>query len=379
MNGSKSKSVVVLLSSPAAHASGRNSASSRQGLTEEQRHLLHLLQRAHDAIIVRDVYGLITFWNRGAERMYGWTAREALGKISYDLLQSQFPEPFDTFQGKLYAENCWEGDLIHTRRDRTPIAIQSRQVVQRDDEGRPVAVLEINRDITQRRQTEEELRQMAARLVHLQDEERRRIARELHDSTAQTLSALAINLAIIQGGLNGNLDSKLSKLFSDTVALAHQAGDEIRNLSHLLHPPDLEAVGLLAAIRWHTRAFSGRGGIRVALDLPNELKGLSEDVKIALFRVLQESLTNVRRHSGSKTAKVRVAIGADHLTLEVQDQGKGIPAGNSKAGLAAPGIGISGMRERIRRIGGILDIDSGPGGTTVRARVPVSMLAARGK
>ncbi len=350
---------------PQAPGSKASSGMAAQTTIDDQSRLFQL---AHDAILVRDAYNRITFWNRAAERVYGWTQEEALGKGYYDLIQTQFPEPVARVRARLFKENHWEGEVLQTRRDGKEITIQSRLAVQRDFEERPVAVFEINHDITQRVNAEEKLRQITARLIQSQDEERRQIARELHDSAAQTLTALGINLAIIQSGVNGCLDSKLSKVLSDTSGLARQAGDEIRNLSHLLHPPDLETVGLLAAIRWYANAFEKRHGIHVDLDAPRQLTGLSEDVKIALFRMVQESLTNVHLHSGSKTARVRVAKEAGQITLEIQDKGKGMRAGSA----SRAGVGLSGMRERIRQLGGRLEVDSGPGGTMVRARLPVS-------
>ncbi len=356
----------------------QTSAKPRAHPTQEKQIALdnhRVLELAHDAILVRNIFGEIIFWNREAERLYGWSGREALGKLSHELLQTRFAEGFDAMVDKLFEQNTWEGVLTQICRDGTQIMVESRQAVQRNHTGRPVAIIEINRDITQHARTEEKLRQMTAHLLQVQDEERRCIARDLHDSTTQTLAAVAINLANVQARLNGN--SELAKILSDTMALAQQAGDEIRNLARLLHPPVLETVGLVAAVRWYANAFAKCYDIRVTVEAHEECRECPEDVKLALFRMVQESLTNVRRHSGSKTASVRVKKEAGHITLEIQDYGKGMPLGN--AGPALPGIGISGMHERIRQLGGSLQLDSSPEGTTVRARLPVSSRAAAPK
>ncbi len=230
-------------------------------------------------------------------------------------------------------------------------------------------------DITLQRRAELSLRQLTGRLLSLQDEERRRIARDLHDSTAQTLTALALNLALIQRqkGMPGNLQT--TKLVADSMALAEQASKEVRNLSHLLHPPDLDKVGLTAAIRWHSTRISALTGIDVTLDLPVDWGRLPEDVEIALFRILQESLENVRRHSGSPVAKVRLIRKEGKIVLEVEDHGHGAPPGiltNADQNVAGLGVGVAGMRERLRQLGGRLEIESGSHGTTVRAIVPIS-------
>ena len=142
-----------------------------------------LLDLAHDAIIVRDVNSVILFWNRGAQNTYGWTPAEACGNVTHQFLKTEFPEPLDQVYEKLYKAGSWEGELVHWTRDGKRLVVASRQVLQRDSQGRTVGILEINRDVTPRKDAEEALRNLSARLLQLQDEERRRIARELHDST----------------------------------------------------------------------------------------------------------------------------------------------------------------------------------------------------
>jgi PAS domain S-box-containing protein len=228
-------------------------------------------------------------------------------------------------------------------------------------------------EIAERKRAEEALRQLSGRLLNLQDDERRRIARDLHDSTAQTLSGLVLNLAYLQNPKRG--ERSPSKLLADSLALAEQAAREIRDLSHLLYPPALDQMGLTAAIRWHSARTSEVSGIAIELDLPDEMPRLQREIEVALFRVAQESLENVRRHSGSATASVRLAGSDGQVLLEVRDQGRGAPHAITKhdAGISEVGVGVAGMRERLRQLGGQLQIESGEHGTTVKAVVPLGV------
>jgi signal transduction histidine kinase len=217
------------------------------------------------------------------------------------------------------------------------------------------------------------LRQLTGRILSLQDEERRRIARDLHDTTAQTLSALALNLAIAQTRAKVCGDAEVPQLLTECLELAEQASKELRDLSHLLYPPDLDRIGLIPAIQWHVLRFGERTGIRVSLKIPSELERLHQDVETALFRVLQESLVNVQRHSGSALAEVRLEQRGHEIVLEIEDHGRGAPADllkNPDLSLASLGVGVAGMQERLRQLGGVLQIESAAGhGTTVRAVV----------
>jgi PAS domain S-box-containing protein len=229
-------------------------------------------------------------------------------------------------------------------------------------------------EIAERNRVENALRQLTGRLLNLQDEERRRIARDLHDSTAQTLNRLVLNLAYIesQGQQAGN--SGAPKLLRESMALAEQASKEIRDLSHLLYPAALDEMGLMTAIQWHAARTSEVTGIRISLDLHPNMPRLPREIEVALFRVLQESLENVRRHSGSPVAQVRLKPQQDQVTLEVRDEGHGAPAGllDASDNVTGLGVGVAGMRERLRQLGGLLEVESGPTGTIVRATVPAS-------
>jgi PAS domain S-box-containing protein len=336
----------------------------------KQSELLHL---AHDAIISRDVNSVILFWNRGAQETYGWTAAEACGNVSHQFFRTEFSEPFDQMNEKLFSVGSWEGELTHWTRGGKRITVASRQVLQRDTEGRAIGILEINRDITLRKEAEESLRNLSARLLQLQDEERRRIARELHDSTGQSLAALVIHLTAVSARV-AEIDPTAADLLREAVMLSQKASDETRTLSYLLYPPTLDHSGLGSALEWYIDGFTERSKVKVELKVSLGSKRLAEIVERTLFRIVQESLTNIFRHSESETATVRVALHSGIVQLEVADSGKGIPADilaklNSSGGQL--GVGIRGMRERVRQLGGWLQIRSRPGGTIIAVSLPI--------
>ena len=341
---------------------------------EDLRKQTELLQLAHDAILVRGVDGVILFWNLGARETYGWSPAEACGSISHQLLGTQFPEPFEQWQEKLFSRGSWEGELAHLTKDGRRIHVASRQVLQHDQKGRTIGVLEINRDITSRKDAEEALRNLSGRLLQLQDEERRRIARELHDSTGQSLAALVIHLSAVSTRISA-IDPGAEEMLREAIDLSQKASDETRTLSYLLYPPTLDHAGLRSALEWYIDGFTQRSKVKVELDVSIGQERLAEIVERTLFRIVQESLTNIFRHSGSNTASVRISRQAGIVRLEVADNGKGIPddvltALNSSGGQL--GVGIRGMRERIRQLGGWLQVRSQPGGTTIISSLPVN-------
>ncbi len=326
-----------------------------------------LLELAHDAIIVRDVDSTILFWNRGAQETYGWSAAEACGNVTHAFLQSEFPEPLDQIYEKLHSVGSWEGELVHRTREGKRLVVASRQVLQRDSQGRTIGILEINRDITPRKEAEEALRNLSARLLQLQDEERRRIARELHDSTGQSLAALVIHLSAVSAKI-ADVDPTAADLLREAIVLSQKASDETRTLSYLLYPPTLDYAGLRSALEWYIEGFTQRSKVKVELNVSLGPNRLPEIVERTLFRIVQESLTNIFRHSGSDTASVQIDARSEIVRLEVADQGKGIPQDilatlNSSGGQL--GVGIRGMRERVRQLGGWLQIRSQPAGTTI--------------
>jgi len=217
-----------------------------------------------------------------------------------------------------------------------------------------------------------ELQKLSQRLLRVQDEERRKLARDLHDSTGQTLTALKISVSQLQEHCNEA--SPALEIVSDVVRLTDQAIEEIRTMSYLLHPPLLDEVGFACAAEWYIEGFAKRSGINVKLDIANSNGRLPKNVEIVLFRVLQESLTNVHRHSGASDASVHFQNIAEAVILEIRDFGKGIPEERLRLlhGVTAEtGVGLAGMRERVHELNGRLEIDSDGRGTMMRAIVPL--------
>ena len=229
------------------------------------------------------------------------------------------------------------------------------------------------RDITERKKAEESLRALSGRILQLQDDERRRIARDLHDSAGQILTALKMNLVPLAAVLKTG-HPEFAKPVTESIGLVDQLTSEIRTLSQLLHPPLLDEVGLPAALHWYVESFAKRSKIKVDLDYPANYERLPRDAETALFRIVQECLTNIHRHSGSQTASIRFRQSSDEITCEVRDEGKGMPpeqtAGPVLVGVV--GIGLRGMQERVRQLGGSLKIDSNGHGTTITATLPLS-------
>jgi PAS domain S-box-containing protein len=229
-------------------------------------------------------------------------------------------------------------------------------------------------DITARKQAENTLRSLSARLLHLQDEERRRIARELHESTAQDLAALRLCLGEIQRREH-SLGRAAQEIIQQCLQISDKVIGEVRTLSYVLHPPFLEEAGLKMVVPWFAAGFSERSGIQVDLDLSEDLRPLPPGYETALFRIMQESLMNVHRHSGSYWASVRIVRDDRQVLMEIQDRGRGMSP-DSRTGMsreAHPGVGISGMRERVKELGGTCVIESEPGqGVTVRVVLPLT-------
>jgi signal transduction histidine kinase len=228
------------------------------------------------------------------------------------------------------------------------------------------------RDITERKQAELSLRELSGQLLHLQDEERRRLARELHDSAGQTLAALSMKLSPLADG--GNKPSDSNQVIKESLELISELSTEIRTISHLLHPPLLDEVGLSSALRSYLEGFAERSKIKANLEIPNDFGRLSRDVETTIFRVVQECMTNIHRHSGSAVARVVISRVNHDLCVEVHDEGKGISP-HKRREMEMPGkagVGIRGMRERIRQLGGSLEISSPVNGkgTVVIARLP---------
>jgi signal transduction histidine kinase len=225
----------------------------------------------------------------------------------------------------------------------------------------------LTEQVRERHRAEGALRALSARLLTVQDEERRRFARELHDSVGQHLAATKMAMSMLEARMPGD------RIVQDCLGLIDSSISETRTISHLLHPPLLDEAGLNSACRWFVEGFAQRSGIEVNLDIQDRGERFSEAIELVLFRVLQESLTNVHRHSGAKRAEVTLSASGSTVTLKVKDHGRGFSADVLEAfreeGTGA-GVGLAGMTQRIREIGGRLEINSNSGGTEVMASVP---------
>jgi len=221
--------------------------------------------------------------------------------------------------------------------------------------------------------SEKSLRQLSLHLLRTQDEERRRIGRDLHDSLGQYLAVLKMKLDSVVS-LIEQKESQAAHDVAQCIRLTEDSIKEVRTVSYLLYPPMLEEMGLKSAIPWYLDGFSARSGIKTTFEVQADFGRLPRDSELALFRVLQESLTNVHRHSGSPTAHVRLLMNEGMGVLEIEDRGKGISPEvleqSAQDWMGAPGVGVRGMNERMRQLGGRLELVSKESGTTVRVIVP---------
>lgn len=367
----------------------------------EQRFRL-LMDAVQDyAIFMLDPEGRISSWNSGAQRIKGYETSEIIGKH----FSCFYPEE-DVRSGKPQREleiagreGRLEDDGWRIRKNGSRFWANVIITALRDGAGQLVGFSKVTRDFTERmlaqealqeaqqklRVSENSLRQLSLHLLRTQDEERRRIGRDLHDSLGQYLSVLKIKLDSLKS-LRKRKEEEANQELAECAKLAEESIKEVRTISYLLYPPLLDEMGLKSAISWYLDGFEKRSGIKATFETPPDFGRLPRDVEIAIFRVLQESLTNVHRHSGSPTADVRVMIKDSAVVLEVHDQGKGIPAGHlqecGRDWPGAVGVGLRGMSERMRQLGGSLELSSSPTGTTVIATVPIevsSSAAAEGQ
>ncbi len=328
-----------------------------------------LLDSVNDAIFVRCAEDKISYWNEGAERLYGWKSGEVLGRSPHDVLRTEFSVPLE----EIKSIDKWEGELRQIKRDGIQIVVTSRWTTLRDNEGKSAGWLEINTDITARKRAEEAARNLSGRILSLQDEERRRIARGLHDSLGQYLTAIKMSLDLLS-----TTEGRQAAVASECSEIVDKCLSETRTISHLLHPPLLDEAGLRSALQWYVDGFAQRSDIQVKLDLPTDLARLDTDIETALFRVVQEALTNVHRHSSASEVDIRLLVDAKHIQLDVSDNGKGIPKDRLQRVLesgSGTGVGLAGMRERVRDLGGSMEIKSDDAGTTIVISIPLTELA----
>jgi len=336
------------------------------------------------AIFMLDPVGNVKTWNAGAQRIKQYTASEIIGKN----FSTFYPEE-EKRNGKpqwelevAQKEGRFEDEGWRIRKDGSRFWANVIITALRDKSGTLVGFGKVTRDFTERVKTQEalerseaSLRALSLHLLSTQDEERKRIGRDLHDSLGQYLAVLKIKLCSAKS-LIGSEPDLAAQDVDDCIRLTDESIKEVRTVSYLLYPPMLEEMGLKSAIPWYLGGFSSRSGIKTIFEAEQKFGRLSSDAELAMFRVLQESLTNVHRHSGSGIAEVRLFMEKENAVLEIEDKGKGfnptLLEQGGEDGMCTFGVGIRGMNERMRQLKGKLEIVTKESGTLVRATMPAS-------
>jgi PAS domain S-box-containing protein len=373
--------------------------------------LAAIVDSSDDAIVSKTLEGVITSWNAGAEGLFGYPAKEAIGQhISMIIPPDRREEETSILARLRQGERIDHFDTIRLGKDGSELEISLTISPVRDASGKIIGASKIARDIAGRKRIERELheseqrfraladaldtqvhfrtqelqrrnaeilqqsdrlRDLSARLMRAQDAERRRIALELHDSVGQNLAALGMTLARLEDDAKRD-PARFSESIRDAKELIQSVTQEIRTTSYLLHPPMLDELGLASALRWYVEGLAQRSDLSIEVNIPDRLERLAPEIELAIFRLVQESLTNIHRHSGSKTALVRIARSADKIYAEVQDRGKGMsPERFAEVQSQAVGVGLRGMKERVRQSDGELSIDSNALGTKITAVFPI--------
>lgn len=333
-------------------------------LQERSALLDELFEQAPEAVILTDRDYQVVRVNREFTRLFGYTPEETAGRRLPDLIvPDEARDEVPRYADRIAHGQRVEGEGVRRRKDGTRLQTAFVYVPVSVPGGR-ISIYGIYRDITGRKVAEEALHKLSGRLLRLQDEERRRLARELHDSTAQLLAGVGINLSVVEGSA-GALEPRSRRALAESRTLVDRSLREIRTVAYLLHPPELDGLGLESALASYVEGFVQRSGIQLNLGVAPDLGRLPQEVETALFRIVQEALSNILRHSGSGTASIRLARGSSDVTLEVSDAGGGMPSD------ATPGVGIASMRERVQQLGGWLEIGSSNAGTTVTAVIPL--------
>jgi PAS domain S-box-containing protein len=352
-------------------ADERNRAE--EALGESEARFRAIFENAAIGIALVDVRGHPVETNAAIQQMLGYTKFELADKVFTEYTHPDDARAdWDLFIGLVKGKrDQYQIEKRFVRKDGQVVWGQVNVSLVRNQKGEFEYCIGMVEDISERKRTADALRELSGRLLRLQDEERRHIARELHDTTAQSLAAMAINLNVVKDSV-AELNPRARACLSESLELAKQCSREIRTLSYLLHPPLLDEVGLGSALPWFVSGYAQRTGIHVDLEMPPTLTRLPGDIELALYRIVQEGLTNIHLHSGSKRAHICLRFRPSQAVLIVADEGHGIPPGVLERGWRRDeklGIGISGMRERIRQLGGKFEVLSGSNGTTLTAVV----------
>ncbi len=345
-------------------------------LHESQTQLALALEASRTAMFDWDVIEERGSWNPQMAKLYGF--QPAAKYISLDEWQNLIhPEELQRlladYERVLKDQQEFQFEYRALRPDGEVRWILSHGRIVRDPDGDAIRMIGTHTDITDRKEYEEaeKVREITGRLLHAQDAERRRIARELHDSAGQLIAALQMTLIPMEPEAE-KVSADLFKGIRQSLEFLKQLSGELRTVSYLLHPPLLDEAGLPSALRWYIEGFAERSKINVQLEIDPEIGRLPQDLEMTIFRVIQECLTNIHRHSGSQQARIRVTGAQNEVRLDVRDFGKGMPTtGRNGSTQMRFGVGIQGMRERVRQLNGRFEIKSHADGTSVSARLPV--------
>jgi PAS domain S-box-containing protein len=306
-----------------------------------------------------DRNGGILYCNASLAALVGQTRESLIGVPLKVLVADQLA--FQKLLQEAELQSC-EGEMQLLRADGMVPAKFSCRLLSSDKSTVGVLITDLT---TQKQEAD-----IVARLQQVQDGERRRLARELHDSVGQLLASIAMNIARVRAE-SDKLSPEVAELVIQNGSMVNEITNEIRTISHLLHPPLLDEMGLPLALRWYIDGFMERSKIRATVEVPDGFDRLPPDTEIAVFRAVQECLANVHRHSGSSSCSVKLVRDRQELQLRVEDSGSGIPKEKLANVMSSGGVGLRGMRERVRRLGGTLAIDSSGQGTTVTIKLPI--------
>ena len=341
--------------------------------------LAAIVESSDDAIVSKNLNGIILSWNSGAERIFGYSAVEAVGQpITLIIPRELQQEEREILERLRNGERLDHFETVRFRKDGRRVNVSLTISPVRDSQGRIIGASKIARDISERSRFEEALKEseFSARLLKVQDEDRRSIARELHDGVGQLLAAISMNIGVVAEEKN-KLSPDAARRVEENRVLLHQASTDIRTVSYLLHPPLLDEMGLRSALQWYIEGFSERSKIATRLEVPADLGRLPRDYELVIFRVAQECLTNIHRHAKGSSAIVRLSNADGKLTMQIKDNGEGIdPEIQTRiASGKTSGVGLRGMRERLAAIGGALRIESNGNGTSVFVSLPLEKAA----
>ena len=387
--------------------------------------LAAIVDSSDDAVISKNLKGTITSWNKSAERMFGYAASEAIGKhIKLIIPPERWSEEDEILRKLGRGERVEHFETIRVRKDGSLLELSLTISPVRDSTGKVIGASKVARDVSERKRTErqlqenqerlkaeaellrkseerfrelserldhevrvrtaeleernaevlrqsEQLRELSWHLLRVQDDERRRIARELHDSAGQMLAVLGMNLSSLsEMALSTAPD--FAERAESCQELIRRLQQEIRTTSYLLHPPLLEEAVLAAALDWYVDGLHARSGLEISLDVSEDLERLPDNLELVVFRIVQEALTNVHRHSGGNTGAICISRQGKNVIVEIKDNGRGIePTKLAEIQTRGSGVGIRGMRERIKQFQGSLDIQSDRSGTRIVATIPI--------